>query len=209
VTDARSVPTSRRFGGAYRPPAGVAIRPAGLPGCFEIEPPGSADDRGRFVKPFHAPTFAAHGLASDFAEAFYTVSRRGALRGMHFQLPPHAHAKLVYCVAGAVLDVLLDLRAGSPSFGEHRVFELDGERPMALYLPPGVAHGFYATTEATLVYHVTTPHAPQYDAGVRWDSFGMVWPAQAPILSARDRSLPGVAEFTTPFAFTAENGPGG
>jgi dTDP-4-dehydrorhamnose 3,5-epimerase len=207
VTDARSVSTSRRFGDAYRPPGGTALRAAGLPGCFEIEPLASADERGRFVKPFHAPTFAAHGLASDFAEAFYTVSRCGALRGMHFQLPPHAHAKLVYCVSGTILDVLLDLRVGSPTFGQHRVFELNGERPLALYLPPGVAHGFYATSEATLAYHVTTPHAPRHDGGVRWDSFGMAWPTRAPILSARDRVLPSVDEFASPFAFTPEQPP--
>jgi dTDP-4-dehydrorhamnose 3,5-epimerase len=175
-----------------------------LPGCVAVDAWSSEDDRGRFVKVFHAPSFVAHGLAATFAEEFYTVSSRGALRGMHFQVPPHAHTKLVHCVSGVILDVLLDLRVGSPTFGQHRAFELSGAQPRALYIAPGVAHGFYTLSEeATVVYSVTTVHAPASDTGVRWDSFGMAWPNASPILSARDRALPGLAEFASPFAFTA------
>src|SRR5688500_1997339 len=103
----------------------IDFAPLSLPGCLEVLPRTADDERGRFVKFFHAPSYAARGLVHDFAEAFYTTSRCGAMRGMHLQLPPRAHAKLVWCVAGTMLDVLLDLRRGSPTYGEHVSLELD------------------------------------------------------------------------------------
>ena len=193
---------------AHPPPAGpLVFARLDLPGCYAVDVSSSEDARGRFVKVFHASSFAAHGLATDFAEEFYTVSRYGVLRGMHVQLPPHAHAKLVHCMSGTILDVLLDLRVGSPTFGQHRAFELTGARPRALYIAPGVAHGFHTVSEeATVLYNVTSVHAPASDAGVRWDSFGMTWPSASPILSVRDRALPGLAEFASPFVFGAAVG---
>ena len=180
----------------------ISFTPAGLPGCFEVLPRAAADDRGRFVKFFHAPSYAARGLDHDFDEAFYTVSRVGALRGMHCQLPPRDHAKLVWCVAGTLLDVLLDLRRGSPTFGEHVTLELDESVPKGLYIPAGVAHGFYTTSDRSiLAYLVTTAHSPQHDGGVRWDSFGMTWPDRSPIISPRDAVLPALNDFVSPFEF--------
>ena len=182
------------------PPIGFA--PAGLPGCLEVLPRAADDERGRFVKFFHAPSYAARGLDHAFAEAFYTISRRGALRGMHLQLPPRAHAKLVWCIAGTMVDVLLDLRRGSPTYGEHVKLELDESVPRGLYIPPRVAHGFYTTSDRSiLAYMVTTVHSPPHDSGVRWDTFGMEWPDSGPIVSARDALLPALAEFVTPFEF--------
>ena len=203
---------SRETAGAHRP-AGhdkrtefpIRFAPAGLPGCLEVLPRAAEDARGRFVKLFHAPSFEAHGLACDFAEAFYTTSRLGAIRGMHFQLPPRAHAKLVWCVAGAVLDVLLDLRRGSPTYGQYISRELGESVPMGLYIPPGVAHGFYATSDRSiLAYLVTSEHSAPHDAGVRWDSFGMNWPNRSPIISPRDAILPAASDFVTPFEFADE-----
>jgi dTDP-4-dehydrorhamnose 3,5-epimerase len=186
---------------AIAPPIGFA--PAGLPGCLEVLPRAADDDRGRFVKFFHAPSYAARGLDHDFAEAFYTVSGRGTLRGMHLQLPPRAHAKLVWCIAGTMVDVLLDLRRGSPTYGEHTTLELDESVPRGLYIPPGVAHGFYTTSDRSiLAYMVTSVHSPPHDSGVRWDTFGMEWPDSSPIVSARDALLPSLAEFVTPFELT-------
>jgi len=180
----------------------ISFAPVGLPGCLEVLPRAADDARGRFVKCFHAPSFAARGLDHEFAEAFYTTSRLGAIRGMHFQLPPHAHAKLVWCVAGTMLDVLLDLRRGSPTYGEHVVQELDDSVPKGLYIPPGIAHGFYATSERSiLAYMVTSVHSPQHDSGVRWDSFGVAWPDTSPIISPRDATLPALKDFVTPFEF--------
>jgi dTDP-4-dehydrorhamnose 3,5-epimerase len=180
----------------------IDFAPLGLPGCLEVLPRAADDERGRFVKFFHAPSYAARGLDHDFAEAFYTTSRRGALRGMHLQLPPRAHAKLVWCVAGTMVDVVLDLRRGSPTYGEHVALELDESVPRGLYLPRGVAHGFYTTSDRSILgYLVTTVHSPEHDSGIRWNTFGMEWPDRSPIVSTRDAMLPALDEFVTPFEF--------
>ena len=164
--------------------------------------PERLDARGSFVKVFHAPAFAAHGLRSDFRETFYTVSGENVLRGMHFQLPPADHAKLVYCVSGSAMDVSLDLRTGSPAFGRFTVIELSADKHNGIYLPSGVAHGFHVReAPAVMVYHVTSEHSPALESGVRWDSFGAPWRTQSPLLSARDRALPRLEDFRTPFLF--------
>ncbi|XDF35011.1 dTDP-4-dehydrorhamnose 3,5-epimerase family protein [Paracidovorax avenae] len=181
-----------------------------LPGCYEIHPPVHPDERGRFVKTFIRSAFADRGLACDWVESFYSVSRRGVLRGLHFQLPPHAHAKLVHCSHGRLFDAVVDLRKGSPTQGQAAIFELDAGRGNQVYIPPGFAHGCYALTEgATIVYHVTSAHAPQHDAGIRWDSAGIPWPDKNPILSGRDRSHPGLDAFASPFTMPGELRHGG
>ena len=171
-----------------------------LPGCYEIQPRVLSDARGFFVKTFHQEVFAERGLATDFAEVYYSMSHRRVLRGLHFQLPPHDHAKLVYCVTGQVLDVIVDLRAGSPTFGQFACFELSAERANLVYLPVGLAHGFYTLSESALMmYQVTTVYAPEHDAGIRWDSVGIPWPDPAPVLSERDQGFPALAEWVSPF----------
>lgn len=178
------------------------LRETRLPGCLELQPRVFDDARGRFVKVFNREFFAAHGLATGFDEAYYSSSRRGVLRGLHFQTPPHHHAKLVYCVAGRVVDVAVDLRVGSPAFGEHAVVELSHQRGNAIYLPAGFAHGFYVPDgEATLVYNVTTGYAPESDAGIRWDSAGIAWPSASPVVSERDAGFPALADFASPFVW--------
>jgi dTDP-4-dehydrorhamnose 3,5-epimerase len=195
----QGTPESPRSDAAAFP---IGFAPLGIPGCFEVLPRVADDIRGRFVKYVHAPSFAAHGLDHHFAEAFYTTSRRGALRGMHFQVPPTAHAKLVWCMVGTMVDVLLDLRRGSPAYGNYVSLELDESVPKGLYVPPGVAHGFCTTSDRSiLAYLVTTPHSPKHDSGVRWNSFGMMWPDAEPIVSPRDAVLPTLADFVTPFEF--------
>lgn len=179
--------------------------PLALPGCFEIRPRAFRDERGSFAKPFVASRFAAHGLPTVFAEEFYSSSQRGVVRGLHFQIPPHEHGKLVYCVRGEVLDVIVDLRRGSPTYGQNLQTRLDETRPAALYMPAGLAHGFCALSdEATLIYKVTSEHAPSHDCGIRWDSIGVDWPVASPIVSERDRSFPTLAEFDSPFVFVGE-----
>jgi dTDP-4-dehydrorhamnose 3,5-epimerase len=121
---------------------------------------------------------------------------------MHFQLPPSDGAKLVYCLQGAVLDVALDLRVGSPVYGESVEFSLSQERPTAVYIPRGVAHGFLAIEgPATLVYSISSEYDAALDTGVLWDSFGLNWPEGAPLLSERDRGFVSLAEFKSPFRF--------
>lgn len=172
-----------------------------IPGCYEIFPKVVEDVRGKFVKSFNANSFQDHGLETTFTESFYSVSRKNVLRGMHFQLPPQAHVKLVYCVAGDVLDVLVDLRVGSPVYGQAIKFNLSAANAKMLYIPIGVAHGFYTISDvATMIYMTSTVHAPQYDAGINWQSFA-IWPTANPILSARDNQHPFLENFISPFEF--------
>lgn len=178
--------------------------PTALPGCFLLQPNILRDERGCFVKVFHQQTFREQGLATDFSEEYYSVSHRRVLRGLHFQTPPHAHAKLLYCVQGKVLDAAVDLRLGSPTYGQHIMIELDAEHGQALYLAPGVAHGFYTLSEqALMVYKVTTTYSPAHDTGILWNSAGIVWPDADPILSARDRGFVPLAGFRSPFTCEA------
>lgn len=175
-----------------------------IPGCLEVRPRLLADERGHFVKVFHRDIFAAAGLASHFAEEYYSVSRRGVVRGLHFQRPPMDHAKLVYCVAGRIQDAVVDLRAGSPTLGRHALVELSAEAGNMLYIPSGLAHGFCVLSEsATLVYKVTSVYSPEHDAGILWDSVGIPWAEREPILSARDRGHPALADFASPFVYEA------
>lgn len=171
-----------------------------LGGCFLLQPRVFEDARGRFVKPLVSSVLQAQGLRTDFVEQYYSTSNAGVIRGMHFQLPPHDHAKLVYCAAGGVTDVLLDLRTQSPTYGQHVRLSLTAASGRAVYIAAGVAHGFVATeSPALLVYNVTSEYAPQHDAGVRWDSFGFDWGITAPINSDRDRSFPALQDFSSPF----------
>lgn len=179
------------------------IRPCPLPGCFEILTPVSQDSRGTFCKTFLRHEWETQGLHTDFPEEFYSISQRNVIRGLHVQTPPGATVKTVYCPYGKVFDVLVDLRKGSPTFGTFHTFILSPESANELYIPEGVAHGFCALSdEAVLVYRVSQEHDPKYDTGVRFDSVSIPWPSKKPIVSERDRSLPALADFRSPFAFT-------
>jgi dTDP-4-dehydrorhamnose 3,5-epimerase len=174
-----------------------------IPGCYEVQLPVHSDARGTFVKTIASSQFAECELEAEFVETFYTVSGENVLRGMHLQLPPADHAKFLYCVSGEVMDVCLDLRRGSPAFGRHIVLELAGDRTNAIYLPRGVAHGFYVRqAPAIMVYHVTSEHEPRLDAGIAWNSFGAKWPTNAPLLSPRDAALTPFQDFASPFRFS-------
>jgi dTDP-4-dehydrorhamnose 3,5-epimerase len=121
---------------------------------------------------------------------------------MHFQAPPSDHVKLVYCVHGEVMDVVLDLRKGSPTYGQAESIRLSAERGNYLYIPKGIAHGFCATSDvATLVYKVSTVHDPLNDTGVLWNSFGFSWPTPEPVISARDYSFKTLSAFDSPFFY--------
>jgi dTDP-4-dehydrorhamnose 3,5-epimerase len=171
------------------------LKSTAIEGCFEIMSHIHSDVRGRFVKTFHADWFESHRLRTDFVEHYYSVSRRRVLRGLHFQLPPAQHAKLVYCTDGAVMDAVVDIRPRSATFGKHILRELGAGSANMLYLAEGLAHGFYVLTEsATLMYSVTSAYAPECDAGIRWDSVGIEWPDVAPIVSERDQQLPPFGE---------------
>lgn len=176
-----------------------------LPGCYLLQPRLFSDARGRFVKPLVRSVLQAKGLCSDFVEQYYSTSKQDVIRGMHFQLPPRHHAKLVYCAAGGVNDVLLDLRKESGTYGRHLSLPLTADSGHAVYIGSGVAHGFIAIQEpALMIYNVTSEYAPGHDTGVRWDSFGYDWGVAQPIVSERDRGFPALAEFDSPFGAPGE-----
>jgi dTDP-4-dehydrorhamnose 3,5-epimerase len=178
----------------------LTVKPSKLDGCVELQPKVMEDARGRFVKVFHEEAFAAAGLATDFAEEYYSVSHKNVIRGMHFQLPPMDHVKVAYCIAGAVLDAVVDLRVGSPTYGQFALFELSADKANSIYIPKGMAHGFCALTDqAVMVYKVGTVYSPAHDAGVLWNSMGIPWPTEQPVISARDTGFPALADFTSPF----------
>ena len=161
-----------------------------LDGVFEIENKVFEDHRGRFVKTFHDNIFKVYDLECDFVESFYSVSKKGVLRGMHFQLPPYEHAKLVYVTDGEILDVTIDIRKESSTFGRYFSTILSSSNAKSLYMSKGFAHGFLTLSEsATVVYQTTTVHSPEHDAGIRFDSFGFDWPVKNPLLSVRDLSF--------------------
>jgi dTDP-4-dehydrorhamnose 3,5-epimerase len=173
-----------------------------IPGCFELVPRKIKDERGHFVKIFHCDAFKKLGLNTDWREEYYSVSRKGVLRGLHFQLPPHDHEKLVYCVSGEVFDVIVDLRMGSPMYGRHALFQLDAVNAGMIYIPKGCAHGFYCLSDtATVMYKVSSVYSPQSDTGIRWDSLDIPWPDNNPVLSSRDAGFKPFDDFTSPFVW--------
>jgi dTDP-4-dehydrorhamnose 3,5-epimerase len=161
-----------------------------LPGAFIVAPERQADARGYFARTFCRDEFVAHGLASDFVQCSTSYNaRRGTLRGMHFQRPPHEEAKLVRCTRGAILDVVLDLRRDAATFRCWRALELAADNGLALFVPVGFAHGFQTLSDDTEVfYQITQRYDPGAGGGVRWDdpAFGIDWPIRPPILSPRD-----------------------
>ena len=172
-----------------------------LSGVSVLAPRVWRDERGELVKVFQAEIFAGLGIAFATVEEFFSTSRRNVIRGMHFQRPPFDHDKLVYCIEGSVLDVVLDMRCGSPDFGKAKSVELSSENRKVLFMPRGVAHGFLATSDScVMVYQTSTAHSPSHDSGVRWDSFEFDWGIQMPIVSERDRNLPPLSLADSPFS---------
>jgi len=166
-----------------------------LPGCLLMEPQIFTDHRGEFVKTFHDDTMHSLGVDFNLHEEFYSVSHKNVLRGMHFQAEPHAHAKIVYCLNGSVLDVLVDLREGT-HYGCAQSTILSGNNKRVLFIPPGIAHGFLALEDQSMMmYKTDLHHVPSADSGIRWDSFGFDWGIQLPILSERDKQHPTLSEY--------------
>ena len=169
-------------------------------GVLILEQSVFKDARGAFVKIFQESFFREHGLECGFRENYYTRSKEDVIRGMHFQVPPHDHAKLVTVIQGTILDVILDLRKDSPTFGQYETFELSRENRKSIYIPRGFAHGFTVLGESAIAYYmVTTEYSAEHDCGIRYDSFGFDWPVTNPIVSDRDKSFPAFSEFKSPF----------
>ena len=163
---------------------------------IEIEP--IRDDRGWFARTHCAETFAARGLVSSFSQCSTSYNRlSGTLRGLHFQAAPAEEAKLVRCVRGALFDVAVDMRRGSPTYGQWVAAELTADNRRALLIPEGCAHGFQTLTDDTeIFYQISAPYAPELSVGVRWNDpdIAVTWPLGNPIMSDRDRKLPTLTE---------------
>lgn len=167
-----------------------------IDGCFEIKNNILTDNRGYFVKNYTKDFFIQNNLDDNFLEEYYSYSTNNVLRGMHLQLPPHDHVKIVNCIFGEVLDVVIDLRIDSPSFGKYQDIILSEAKANMVYIPKGCAHGFcVVSNNAILMYKVSSYHHPSHDSGVRWDSIGIQWPIGNPIVSQRDSALPSFHQF--------------
>lgn len=152
-----------------------------------------SDERGFFQKIYSDKTM-------NFKEQYYSVSKKNVIRGIHFQLPPHDHEKLVYCVKGQVLDLIIDLRLKSPNFMKFKTVILDDAKTKAIYIPKGFGHGFLSmTNESILNYNTSTVYEKKSDYGVLWSSIGYDWPVSNPIISQRDNNFPKLENFETPF----------
>jgi dTDP-4-dehydrorhamnose 3,5-epimerase len=168
-----------------------------LKGAFEIAPEPHGDERGSFARTFCVDEFAAHGLNPRVVQCNVSYNRtRGTLRGMHYQEAPYAEAKLIRCASGALYDVIVDLRDGSPTFGEWIGVELrgaPGKPSRMLYVPEGFAHGFLTLEDDTeIVYQMSALYVPGSARGFRWndDRFGIEWPEAIHVMSERDRTYP-------------------
>ncbi len=171
-----------------------------LPGVKVLKPFIFEDARGNFVKPFHEDQLLQHEISMTVREEFYSTSAKNVLRGMHFQIPPHAHQKLVYCISGEVIDVLLDLRRKSPTYGKAVSINISYNNKHVLYIPKGIAHGFLSLRDNTcLIYKTDAVHSNLHDKGIAWNSFGFEWPSIEPIISVRDLSHTSFLDFSSPF----------
>lgn len=178
----------------------IQIKNTELEGVLELFIKSFQDDRGLFVKTYHQEAFAKIGIFDIYVEEFYTTSKKGVFRGMHFQIPPCDHSKLVYCTSGDVLDFVVDLRKESKMYGIPLQFTLSANKYNMVYIPKGFAHGFYVISDfATMVYKVSSLHSPQHDTGILWNSLPIILPDKNPLISTRDNSFISFADFVSPF----------
>ncbi len=178
-----------------------------IPGCLILTPKRHPDNRGFFSESWNAKTLAAQGIEIDFVQDNHSFNTEaGVVRGLHFQAPPHSQIKLVRCGQGALFDVAVDIRRGSPTYGDWFGIELSFENGRQLLVPHGCLHGFMTLTPNTEINYKCSDHyAPGTDGGVRFDDpeIGIDWPLGAilPILSDKDREAPLLRDFKSPFTF--------
>lgn len=177
-----------------------------IPGLFVLQPQVFEDNRGHFFESYNAQKFAGHGLDLVFVQDNQSQSSYGVVRGLHYQLPPHAQTKLVRVLQGTILDVALDIRQGSPTFGRHFAIELSAENKKQLFIPKGFAHGFSVLSEkAVVMYKCDAFYNKESDAGILFNdsALGIDWklPADRVIVSDKDKQLPTFANCRNTFTF--------
>jgi dTDP-4-dehydrorhamnose 3,5-epimerase len=165
-----------------------------LPGVFVVDLAPMADDRGFFARAYCPEEFAAKGLGVEFSQCSVSYNTlKGTLRGLHHQRQPHEEHKLVRCTAGAIFDVIVDIRPQSAHYRRWFGIELTAQNRRSLFIPPGFAHGFITLSDDTEVYYmISAPHAPGHAEGFRWSdpAFGIEWPLAPSLMSARDAEFP-------------------
>lgn len=190
----------------------MQIEPTALSGALILTPPRFGDARGFFSESWNRRALEAAGVhLPEFVQDNHSLSAKaGTIRGLHFQAPPHAQGKLVRCGRGALYDVAVDVRRGSPSYGRSVGVELSFENGRQLWVPAGFLHGFQTLVDDTeIVYKCTDHYAPECDGAVHWDSAGIIWPGVGemgqgePVLSARDAGAQALADFASPFVWEA------
>jgi dTDP-4-dehydrorhamnose 3,5-epimerase len=189
------------------PAAAMRALPTSLEGVLVLEPAVHGDERGFFVETYRASVWGGLGVDADFVQDNHSRSRRGTLRGMHFQTDP-GQAKLVRCARGAIFDVAVDLRRGSPTFGQWEGHQLDDEGLRQLWVPVGFAHGFCVLSEvADVTYKCSSYYDPATEAGIAYDDpdVGIAWPDLELTVSERDRTAPRLAEVAERLPFVEES----
>lgn len=186
-----------------------AFSPTNVPGVVLIQATAYEDSRGYFMESYKHSAFEANGIRDTFVQDNHSHSIRGVLRGLHYQLPPKAQAKLVSVLRGVVFDVAVDIRSGAPTYGHWVGTTLSGEDRRMLYVPVGFAHGFCVLSEyADVHYKVSEEYAPDFERGLRWDdpNLGINWPIDKPIVSDRDSHWPRLLEAGTSFTYQGQPG---
>ena len=174
-----------------------------IPGIYVLKSEKTCDSRGTFTKIFTENEFKTLGFPTFFSEEYVTRSKKGVIRGLHFQEPPMDMAKIVSCLNGKIWDVAVDLRSHLPTYGKFFSIELSEKLGNQLIIPPGIAHGFQALSDDALVlYKTTRPYEPLLDSGVLWSSLNIPWPLKESLVSDRDKSFLAFKDYISPFTQT-------
>jgi dTDP-4-dehydrorhamnose 3,5-epimerase len=192
----------------------LQIQPLSIPDVLCIQPTQHHEDRGFFSEVYRRDVLASHGVEVAFVQDNHVFSAaRGVLRGLHFQVPPNAQGKLVRCVRGAVVDVAVDIRQGSPTYGQHVALELSARNWRQVWVPPGFAHGYVTLQpESEVLYKVTAYYDPVAERGIAWDdpalSIDWRWPAGELVISPKDRANPNLADAAPAFRYLSAESAG-
>lgn len=167
------------------------FRTCSLPGVVEVIPKVFYDDRGYFLESYSERDFEAYGIRASFVQDNQSFSKKGVLRGFHFQRKPYEQGKLIRVITGKILDVVVDLRKDRPTFGHSEHFIIDSEQKNMIYIPEGFSHAFYALEDTILTYKCTKMYNPEAECGIIWNDpeLGIEWPDRHPILSEKDKKL--------------------
>lgn len=181
----------------------MIIRKTAIEGLLEIEPTVFQDSRGYFLESFREEALRNFGIELTFVQDNESMSKKGVLRGLHFQSPPYEQGKLVRVIKGAVLDVALDIRIGSPTYGQHCSIILSEENKIQFWVPPGFAHGFLVLEDDTIFsYKCTNYYNKESEGAVKWDdpALDIPWNISEPVLSEKDKIAPLLSELVSPFS---------